>query len=101
MYDIGKQQGEKFAGVLEKCAVRFVGLMGSRRTDLDQVAARVRKIVEQDSPHLLEETAGMAEGSGMNKDRLFKLRFYGIIAPHHPVECSAFAHQLLGILLGV
>ena len=91
MYDIGKQQGETFADALVKCADRFVGLMESWRTDLDRVAALVRKTIEKDSPHLLEETAGMAEGSGMPEDRLFKLRFYGILAPHHPVECSAFA----------
>jgi hypothetical protein len=90
-HEIGKQQGEKFADELVRCADRFVGLMESRRPDLDRVAASVRPIIEAESPHLLEETAGMAEGSGMPEDRLFKLRFYGIIAPHAPVECSVFA----------
>jgi hypothetical protein len=90
-FDIGKQQGEKFAEALVRCADRFVGLMESRRDDLAKVAALVRKGLERESPHLLEETAGMAEGSGMPEDRLFKLRFYGILAPHHPVACSAFA----------
>ena len=74
MYDIGKQQGETFAGELETCAARFVGLMESRRDDLDAVAARVRQQLEKDAPHLLEETAGMAAGSGLPEDRLFKLR---------------------------
>jgi hypothetical protein len=90
-FEIGKQQGRKFAEELVLCADRFVGLMESRRTDLDRVSALVRKTIEEESPHLLEETAGMAEGSGMNEDRLFKLRFYGILAPHAPVECSTFA----------
>jgi hypothetical protein len=91
MVEIGRQQGEKFAEALVRCADRFVGLMESRRDDLDKVSALVRKQLEGSAPHLLEETAGMAEGSGMSEDRLFKLRFYSILAPHHPVECSTFA----------
>lgn len=90
-YDIGKQQGETFAEALVKSADRFVGIIESRREDLDEVVARVRKDVAKEAPHLLEETAGMAAGSGMDENRLFRLRFYGIIAPHHKVECSAFA----------
>ena len=90
-FDIGKQQGRKFSEELALCADRFVGLMESRRADLDKVSAVARETIEKESPHLLEETAGMAEGSGMPEDRLFKLRFYSILAPHTPVECSTFA----------
>jgi len=89
-FDMGKQLGETFSHELKRCVDRFVGLIETHRTDTDATASAVRQQVEKYSPHLLEETAGMAEGSGIPELRLFKHRFYGNVMSLAPTGCSAF-----------
>lgn len=90
-YDMGRQLGSKFSDELGRCIDRFVGLMKSRGRDLGPAISRVRADVQSRCPELLEETAGMAEGSGIEEIEVFSLRFYGNLAME--IGCASFYVQ--------
>lgn len=89
-YEMGKQLGQRFSGELASCVDRFVGIIAQRGAAADVAADRVRATVECYSPQLLEETTGIADGSGIPEGLIFRNRFYGNIMALTNNGCSAF-----------
>lgn len=87
-FDMGRQLGSRFSPELGRCIDRFVGLMKSRGRDLGPAISRVRADLQVRCPELLEETSGVAEGSGIPEVEVFSLRFYGNLAME--IGCASF-----------
>lgn len=89
--DMGRQLGEAFAEELGRCVARFAGMAAQESGGgVEPSVARVRAAAADVCPDLLEETVGMAEGSGIPVAQLFAHRFCGSIRFLARTGCSSF-----------
>ena len=99
--EMGRQLGETFPEQLAACVDRYF----YRRLDPAKCAPGIRAIeaiLREYCPEIIEETEGMAEGAGIERDGMFGYRFFNEVQHHARQECSAIflADTPDGSLLG-
>ena len=86
--EMGRQIGETLGEELTTCVDRyFYG-----RLDAEKCAPGVRAIeatLREHCPELIDETDGMAEGTGIDRDAVLGYRFFNEVRYHMQEDCSA------------
>jgi hypothetical protein len=86
---MGKAVGQKFGGELRRCMDRFLALLPKDAVKVEDASALVRRTVRTIYPQLLDETAGMAAGAGVEEEQLFRYRFFVDIRGALTHNCSS------------
>lgn len=86
---MGEQVGRAFGKELCRLRDRFLAFFPKDPVKMAAASAAVRRTAQSLCPELLEETAGMAAGAGLDEESLFRYRFYVDIRASARQECSS------------
>ena len=100
--DMGRQLGEAFSEQLAQCVEHYAPWLVA---DLDRyrpAISQIRELLASHCPELNEETAGLAESSGIDADTLLGYRFFNEVRQRMVEGCSVvyIANSDAGPLLG-
>lgn len=100
--EMGRQVGEHFRDKLGECVEQFCGWFLSEPERYVVAIGKLRCLLETHAPELVEETAGLAEGSGLDETAVLVYRFFQAVENTARERCSVIylAESLDGPLLG-
>jgi predicted choloylglycine hydrolase len=100
--EMGRQIGEQFRGQLTQCLDKFAPWLVADLPAHLAAIEEIRTTLRPHAPELLDETAGMAQSSGINEPLLLGYRFFNEVKQRMAKGCSVIflAKANEGPLLG-
>jgi len=87
--EMGRQIGEEFRAHFEPLMQRCCSWLLAEPEKYAPAVAKIRAVVANDAPELLEETWGLAEATGYDRDTMLGYRFFNILRFLTDEACSA------------
>ena len=86
--EMGRQIGEEFRDRFPELLEHFAGWLVSDLDGFRPAVGRLREVVRRHCPELDEETAGMAEATGIEPDVMLGYRFFNEIRNYREEGCT-------------